>query len=128
MRGPTLIPVRAQTRFLRLIVDNGDDPPLRGVRVTAYARPRPLLIEGGHPRPLTMVYGARVAAPVYDFARLPLQSTPIPATLGPERSNPGFRVVDRRSLVARHPTLVTAALAAAAGLLVAAGALALRRT
>ena len=96
--------------------------------VTAYARPRPLLIEGGHPPPLTMYYGARVSAPVYDFARLPLQSTPVPATLGLERLNPGFRVVDRRSLFARHPTLVTAALAAAAGLLVAAGALALRPT
>jgi len=128
LRGPTVIPVDAQTRYLRLTVDNGDDPPLRGLRVTAYARPRPLLIEGGHPPPLTMYYGARVSAPVYDFARLPLQSTPVPATLGLERLNPGFRVVDRRSLFARHPTLVTAALAAAAGLLVAAGALALRPT
>lgn len=127
VRGPTAIPVHARTRFLRLTIDNGDDPPLRGLRVTAYARPRPLLIEGGHPSPLTMYYGARVAAPVYDFARLPLQSTPAPATLGPERSNPEFRIVDRRSFFARHHALVTAALAAAAGLLVAAGALAFRR-
>jgi len=124
----TVVEIDVRTRFLRLTVDNGDDPPLRGLRVTAWARPRPLLVEGGHPGPLTMVYGGRVAAPVYDFARLPVAATPAPATLGAERANPEFRIVDRRSLFARHHALVTAALAAAAGLLVAAGALALRRT
>lgn len=127
LRGPTVITVHARTRFLRLRVDNGDDPPLRGVRVTAYARPRPLLVEGGHPGPWTMYYGGHVAAPTYDFARLPVPGTPARATLGPERPNPAFRIVDTRSLFARHHALVTAALAAAAGLLVAAGALALRR-
>jgi hypothetical protein len=127
LRGPTIIGVHAQTRYLRLTVANGDDPPLRDVRVTAYARPRPLLVEGGHPGPLTMYYGGRVAAPNYDFARLPVLGTPAPATLGPERPNPQFRIVDTRSLFARHHALVTAALAAAAGLLVATGALALRR-
>ena len=75
-----------------------------------------------------MYYGGRVAAPNYDFARLPVPGEPVPAALGPERSNPEFRIVDRRSVFARHQSLVTAALAAAAGLLVAAGALALRRT
>jgi hypothetical protein len=128
LRGPTVIAVHARTRTLRLTVENGDDQPLRGLRVTAYARPRPLLVEGGHPRPLTMYYGGRVPAPVYDFARLPLPGRAARATLGLERSNPQFRIVDRRSLFARHGALVTAALAAAAGLLVAAGALALRRT
>jgi hypothetical protein len=127
--GPstTVVGVGVRTRFLRLTVDNGDDPPLRGLRVTAYARPRPLLVEGGHRGPLTLYYGGRVAAPVYDFARLPVQGTPARATLGPERANPEFRIVDRRSFFARHHALVTAALGAAAGLLVAAGALALRR-
>jgi hypothetical protein len=124
----TVVAVDARTRYLRLTVENGDDPPLRGLRVTAYARPRPLLVEGGHRAPLTMYYGGSVAAPVYDFARLPVPGTPVAATLGPERPNPEFRIVDRRSLFARHNGLVTAALAAAAGLLVAAGALALRRT
>ena len=127
--GPstTVVVIGVRTRYLRLTVDNGDDPPLRGLHVTAYARPRPLLVEGGHPRPLTMYYGGRVPAPDYDFARLPVRGTPVPAALGPERSNPEFRLVDTRSFFARHGALVTAALAAAAGLLVAAGALALRR-
>ena len=124
----TVVGTGVRTRYLRLTVDNGDDPPLRGLRVAAYARPRPLLVEGGHPRPLTMYYGGRVTAPDYDFARLPVAGEPVPATLGAERSNPAFRVVDRRSFFARHRALVTAALAAAAGLLVSAGALALRRT
>ena len=128
--GPstTVVGIDVRTRYLRLTVDNGDDAPLRGLRVTTYARPRSLLVEGGHPGPLTMYYGGRVAAPAYDFARLPVPSEPVPATLGPERANPSFRVVDRRSVFARHHALVTAALAGAAGLLVAAGALALRRT
>jgi len=122
----TVVGTGVRTRYLRLTVDNGDDPPLRGLRVTAYARPRPLLVEGGHPRPLTMYYGGRVAAPDYDFARLPIPGEPVAAALGPERANPEFRLVDRRSFFARHRSLVTAALATAAALLVAAGALALR--
>lgn len=126
LRGGTIVEIHARTRYLRLRIANGDDPPLRGLRVTAYARPRPLLVEGGRPGPLTMYYGGRVAAPVYDFARLPVPGAPARATLGPERPNPAFRLVDRRSLFARHQALVTAALAAAAGLLVAAGARALR--
>jgi len=126
--GTTVVGIGVRTRYLRLIVDNGDDPPLRGLHVAVYARPRPLLVEGGRPRPLTMYYGGRVAAPNYDFARLPVPGEPVPAALGPERSNPEFRIVDRRSVFARHQSLVTATLAAAAGLLVAAGALALRRT
>jgi hypothetical protein len=123
----TVVGIGVRTRYLRLTIDNGDDPPLRALRVTAYARPRPLLVEGGHPAPLTIYYGGRVPAPDYDFARLPVSGEPMPATLGPERLNPEFRIVDRRSFFARHQALITAALAAAAGLLVAAGALALRR-
>ena len=128
LRGEATIELHARTRYLRLRIANGDDPPLRGLHVTAYARPRPLLVEGGHPRPLTVYYGARIAPPVYDFARLPLPGRPTPGALGPEHANPEFRLVDRRSVFARHHALVTAALAAAAALLVGAGALALRRT
>jgi hypothetical protein len=127
-RTSTVVGIEARTRYLRLTVHNGDDPPLRGLRITPYARPRPLLVEGGRPQPLTVYYGARIAAPVYDFARLPVPGLPVHGALGPERANPAFRLVDRRSIFARHHALVTAALAAAAALLVAAGALALRRT
>jgi hypothetical protein len=128
--GPslTVVPVSAAGRFLRITIANGNDPPLRDLRVTAYARPRELLVEGGHAAPLTLYYGAAVAAPEYDFVRLPLQGTPRVGALGPERPNPHFRVVDRRSFFSKHRSLVSVALALAAALLVAAGALALRRT
>jgi hypothetical protein len=126
--GLTNVAVSTTGRYLRLAIANGDDSPLRGLRVTAYARPRPLLVEGGHRGPLTLYYGASVAAPDYEFARLPVAGTPRLAALGPERANPEYRVVDTRSFFARHRSLVTLALALAAALLVAAGGLALRRT
>jgi hypothetical protein len=70
-----------------------------------------------------------VRPPEYDFARLPvagLQASPAP--LAAERANPAYRVVDARSVFARHRSLVTGALALAALVLVGAGGLALRRT
>ena len=65
--------------------------------------------------------------PAYDFARLPVQRPVVRGSLGPEQPNPYFRKVDTRSVFARHRSLVTAALALAAAVLVAAGALAVRR-
>ena len=126
--GVTDVPVSTTGRFLRISVDDGDDAPLRTLRVTAYARPRPLLLEGGHRAPLTLYYGAPLSAPDYDFARLPVQGMPRVAALGAERANPAYRVTDTRSFFARHRSLVTLALALAAAVLVAAGGLALRRT
>jgi hypothetical protein len=128
--GPslTIVPVSTAGRFLRITIANGSDPPLRGVRVTAYARPRELLVEGGYAAPLTLYYGAGVAAPESDFARLPLQGAPRVAALGPEQPNPQYHLIDRRSFFTKHRSLVTVALALAAALLVAAGGLALRKT
>lgn len=127
----TIIPVNTRTRFLRLRIANGDNPPLRGLRVSAYARPRPLLLENGHPEPFTVYYGARLAPPSYDWARLPLRAlhagTAQRASLGPERANPRFELVDTRSFFAKHRSLVTAALALCAAAVLGAGALALRR-
>ncbi|HEY3544074.1 MAG TPA: hypothetical protein VGK79_16170 [Gaiellaceae bacterium] len=123
----TTIPLAARTRYLRVTIANGDDPPLRNLRITAWARPRLLLVEGGHPRPLTAYYGAALAPPLYDFARLPVPQPLVRGTLGAEQPNPEFRRVDTRSVFARHRSLVTTALALAAALLVAAGALAVRR-
>ena len=125
----TVVPLGVRTRFLEIVIDNGDNPPLRGIRVEALARPRTLLVEGGHREPFTVYYGARVAAPEYDFARLPRSALgrPQPAALGPERRNDAFRPVDRRSFVARHRSLVTAALALAGAAVIGAAALTLRR-
>ena len=125
----TVVPIGIRARTLRIVVDNGDDPPLRGLHAVAYARPQMLLVEGGHRGPWTLYYGGVARPPEYDFARLPvagLQASPAP--LGTERTNPAYRVVDTRSVFARHRSLVTAALALGALILVGAGGLALRRT
>jgi hypothetical protein len=128
---PTVVPLSVRTRFLQIAIDNGDNPPLRGIRVEALARPRTLLVEGGHPAPLTVYYGARVSPPEYDYARLPRSALGLdraqPARLGPERKNAGFRLVDTRSYFARHRSLVTAALVLAAAAVIGAAALTLRR-
>ena len=95
------------------------------------ARPRLLLVEGGHSGPLTLYYGGRVRMPDYDYARLPRAALALPrarpGALGPERQNHSYRVLDTRSFVQRHRSLVTLALAAAAAALIATTALALRR-
>lgn len=128
----TIVPLSARARFLRIRIENGDDPPLRDIRVEALARPRTLLVEGGHVRPLTIYYGGAVPAPSYDYARLPRSALALdrarPGTLGPEQPNPDYAVVDKRSFFARHRSLVTAALVLAAAAVIGAAALALRRS
>jgi hypothetical protein len=124
----TVVPLDVRARRLRIVVANGDNPPLRRLRVTAFAPRLAFLVQGGHAAPLRLYYGAAVAAPQYDFARLPFHGDAQPAGLGPERPNPAFHRVDRRGFFTRHRPLVTTALAVAAAAVLAAGALALRRT
>jgi len=130
-RRETIVPLAARGRILRLRVVNGDDPPLRGIRVEVLARPRTLLVEGGHIRPLTVFYGGAVPASSHDYARLPRSALRLelarPGALGAERLNPDYSVVDTRSFVAHHPSLVTLALVLAAAAVIGAAALALRR-
>jgi hypothetical protein len=128
---PTVVPLSAHGRYLRIVIRNGDDPPLRGLRVVALARPRTLLVEGGHAGPLTLYYGGRVAPPDYDYARLPRSALALgrasPGRLGAEQLNPRFHVADTRTFFARHRSLVTLALVLAALMVVAAATVALRR-
>jgi hypothetical protein len=128
----TIVPVSTRTRILRIHISNGDDPPLRDVHVEALARPRTLLVEGGHIRPLTIYYGGTIPAPSYDYARLPRSALALaralPGKLGPEQPNPDYAVVDARSFFARHRSLVTAALVLAAAAVIGAASLALRRS
>jgi uncharacterized protein DUF3999 len=128
---PIGLDVRA--RRLRITIGNGDDPPLRALHVQVLARPRPVLVEGGHPRPLQVLYGGRPReAPDYDFARLPRSVLGLDrlrrGVLGRETLNMGFEPApDTRSFVKRHPVLVDLALALAAAVLAVGGFLALRR-
>lgn len=127
------IPVGAHHRYIRIEIDNGDDPPLRGVEVSAWSRSRALLLEAGHPPPYTVYYGSsRANAPSYDFARLPAGALrvgqAVRGRLGPERENPAFKPPpDTRSFGKRHPELVTGALVLAALALGGVGLLMLRR-
>jgi hypothetical protein len=127
------IPIRAHDRYLRIEVDNGDDPPLRGIEVSAWSQSRALLLEGGHPSPFTVYYGSTsVSPPDYDFARLPASAVEAGGAasgrLGPERENPSFEPPpDTRSFAARNPGLITGALVLAAVALGAVGLLALRK-
>jgi hypothetical protein len=131
--GSAPIPIRAHHRYIQIEVDNGDDPPLRGIEVSAWSRSRALLLEGGHPSPYTVYYGSpHPNAPDYDFARLPTGALGTERAargrLGSERENPTFEPPqDTRSFAARNPGVITAALAFAALVLGAVGLLALRR-
>jgi hypothetical protein len=127
------IDVVARHRYLRLTILNGDDEPLRGIRLRAVARSRAVLVEGGHPGPLRLLYGDPAAsAPSYDFARLPRAELGLAharhGRLGAETANPRFEPrPDTRSFSAKHPAVVAAVLALAAGVVGFGGFLALRR-
>jgi hypothetical protein len=127
------IAVGAHHRYIRIEIENGDDPPLRDIKVLARSRSRALLVEGGHPRPYAVYYGEpRASAPSYDFARIPAGMHAVGRSmrgrLGSERENAVFEPLpDKRSFAARNPGLITAALAFAALALGAVGLLALRR-
>ncbi len=127
------IDVEARDRFLRVTIFNGDDEPLSGIRLRAVACSRALLVEGGHPGPLRLLYGDPASRPPsYDFARLPRAELALgrarPGRLGPEASNPAFESPpDTRSFSAKHPAAVAAALALAAVIVALGGFLALRR-
>ncbi len=127
------ISIGGHHRYIQIEIDNGDDPPLRGIKVTAWSRSHALLLEGGHPPPYTVYYGNPHAnAPSYDFARLPTSTLGVARAtsgqLASERENPAFKPSpDTRSFAARNPGLVTGALALAALAVGAVGLLALRR-
>jgi hypothetical protein len=127
------LPVEAHQRFLRVTIEDGDDPPLEQLRVAAEARARPLLLASGYRPPFRLLYGARdVAPPAYDFAQLPPAATgferAVAGTLGVERRNALFEApADTRTFFERNDYLIQALLVVAALVAAAAGIVALRR-
>jgi hypothetical protein len=123
------------TRFVRVTIDNGDDRPLRGIRVRALSHPPELLVAGGATLPYTLRYGSpRLHAPDYDFARLPLKALGIakatPASLGRETRTAVMPRVERPaplSSTRSYHWLVVACLALAAIAIAAAGFVVVRR-
>jgi Protein of unknown function (DUF3999) len=129
----TTVPVASRSRYLRVSIANGDDPPLDDLRVTALARPRTILLADGFRPPYRLLYGdPSLAAPKYDFAALPRSELGLERAsvgrLGAEARNPDFEPPeDTRSFAARHPALLQGALALAAVAVALGGFLALRR-
>ena len=125
----TTVPLNSRYRYLRIRIDNGDDPPLENLRVTLLASRNYVLLAPGYAPPYRVLYGGRVAPPEYDFAEQPeVRGLPEYVSLGPERTNEEFEAApDTRSYAERHPALITLALALAAATLLAGGFLALRR-
>ena len=133
-RGSASAPVSFDSsfRYLRVTIENGDDPPLQGVRLETRGPSRAILLEPGHEPPFRILYGGpEVEAASYEFARIP---PPVPRTflepsqLGPERVNEAFEPpADTRPFAERHPALIQLALALAAAALVAGGFFALRK-
>jgi Protein of unknown function (DUF3999) len=127
--GETTVPVQSRYRFLRIRIENGDDAPLRRLRVTLRAYRDYILLAPGFTPPYRVLYGGSVQRPEYDFAQQPeARGTPQYVALGAERANDAFEPpADTRSFVERNPRLLQGALAAAAFALLAGGFLALRR-
>ncbi|MBA3433618.1 MAG: hypothetical protein H0U08_05955 [Actinobacteria bacterium] len=123
----------ARHRYVRVTIENADDAPLEDVRVTAQARPRPLLLAEGYEPPFRLLYGAAgLPAPAYDFERLPAAATGFErareGTLAPERANELFDPPgETRSFFERNDRLVELALVLAAIVVATGGLLALRR-
>jgi hypothetical protein len=126
---PGPIPLGARARYVRVKIDNGDDPPLAAIRVEASSRSHALVLEGGHARPYRLLYGSpALRAPEYEFARIPLDpnAPTVRGTLGAEGRNPAFELPGK-SFGARYRWLLQAALVLAAIAVAGAGFLALRR-
>jgi hypothetical protein len=125
--GETTVPLDSRYRHLRIRIGNGDDEPLRDLRLTLRAYRDYILAAPGFAPPYRVLYGGPRVRPDYDFAQAPeVRGTPAVAELGPERPNAAFEP-PTRPFVDRHPELITVALALAAGALLAGGFFALRR-
>lgn len=127
--GETTVPLNSRYRYLRIRIANGDDEPLRDLRVTLRAYRDYVLLAPGYAPPYRVLYGGPAVPPQYDFAQQPEpRGQPRYVALGDERANEAFEPpADTRSFAERHPSLLQAALALAALALLAGGFLALRR-
>jgi hypothetical protein len=127
--GETTVPLASRYRYLRIRISNGDDEPLRDLRVTLRAYRDYVLLAPGYAPPYRVLYGGPAVRPEYDFAQQPeVRGQPARATLGPERPNDAFEPpADTRAFAERHPLVIELALALAAVALALAGFLALRR-
>ena len=113
---------------LRVRILDGSDAPLPGLRVRAFADPRTLVLDHPGAGPLTLHYGAALAAPSYEFARLPLGTATglVAWSLRPEvRQAPA--PAPARSLWKRHSWLASVLFAGLTAIVAVAGLIVVRR-
>jgi len=94
---------------LRVMIDNGDDPPLAGLRVEPQALERRVYFDPQGRSGLRLYYGdAKLGPPVYDYAKFFKQTDDAaPAQLGLETTNPDYRErPDERPWSERHPVVL----------------------
>jgi hypothetical protein len=102
--------------ILRIAIDNGDDPPLSGLRIEPQALERRVYFDGQGPESLRLYYGDdKLGPPVYDYAKFFRQSDDAArAQLGADTPNPAYeRRPDGRPWSERHPMVLWAAMLAA---------------
>ncbi len=113
-----------------VMIHNGDDAPLAGVRPVFYATPRHVIFRPEPGRTYRLLYGESEAkAPSYDLARWanPKEYRDAPAaSLGPEETNPNY--TDPRPWTEKHTAVLWAALGLAVVLLGYSALRALQRT
>jgi hypothetical protein len=94
---------------LRVIVDNGDDPPLASLRIEPQALGRRVYFDPQGRSDFRLYYGdEKLAAPVYDYAKFfkPAEDA-APAQLGAETPNPIYTPrPDERPWSERHPAVL----------------------
>jgi hypothetical protein len=95
------------TRSLTITVENGDDPPLRGLTTHPLSIERRIYFEPQGKTDLKLYYGDdRLAAPVYDYAKLFRESTTATeGRLARDQANPAYTGrPDERPWSERHKT------------------------
>lgn len=117
----------ADTGALRLRVLDGADAPLPRLRVRAFADARALVLDHPGAGPLTLRYGALLAEPSYEFARLPV---PRATGLAAWRLSPEIHLAPTprpRSLWHRHGWLGSVLFVSLTAVVALAGLVVIRR-
>jgi hypothetical protein len=113
-------------KTIKVIIDNGDDPPLKLKTARLQQLEHRLYFEAPAAAPLTLYYGdEKLESPVYDYAKLFLLAKDVAqAQLGGEEANAAYTGrPDERPWTERHPAVLWIAIVAAVLVL---GAIALR--
>jgi hypothetical protein len=110
-----------QTTLL-VTIDNGDDPPLAGLRIAPEAIERRVYFDPSAHSSLRLYYGdPKLGPPVYDYAKFFKQADDaVPAQLGAEMHNPSYEDrPDERPWSERHPAVLWSVMIAAVVVLAA---------